>query len=78
MRDMDDRGWGRRYLMCRPDHFTVEYAINPWMTPDDPVDRRPFQVFNDVSEVLDAVGGVVEPRPGLVTHLDRVLQTKVL
>ena len=21
----------RRYLMCRPDHFTVIYEINPWM-----------------------------------------------
>ena len=21
----------RRYLMCRPEHFAVEYAINPWM-----------------------------------------------
>ena len=24
-----------RLLMCRPDHFGVEYAINPWMHPDD-------------------------------------------
>ncbi|MFC9969952.1 dimethylargininase [Spirillospora sp. NPDC127200] len=23
----------RRYLMCRPEHFTVAYAINPWMDP---------------------------------------------
>jgi N-dimethylarginine dimethylaminohydrolase len=22
-----------RILMCRPDHFTVSYAINPWMDP---------------------------------------------
>jgi len=21
----------RRYLMCRPEHFAVDYAINPWM-----------------------------------------------
>lgn len=20
-----------RFLMCRPDHFSVEYIINPWM-----------------------------------------------
>lgn len=23
----------RHYLMCRPDHFAVTYAINPWMDP---------------------------------------------
>src|SRR3977135_492542 len=33
--------WGRtvmpstiaRFLMCRPEHFGVDYAINPWMDP---------------------------------------------
>ncbi|WP_245719890.1 dimethylargininase [Nocardia uniformis] len=29
----------RRYLMCRPDHFDVYYAINPWMDATSPVDR---------------------------------------
>ena len=24
-------GWGRRYLMCPPQHFGVLYEINPWM-----------------------------------------------
>lgn len=24
--------------MCRPTHFEVTYAINPWMNPDEPVD----------------------------------------
>ena len=28
----------RRYLMCRPDHFTVSYRINPWMEPARPTD----------------------------------------
>lgn len=28
----------REYVMCRPDHFTVAYAINPWMDPTRPVD----------------------------------------
>ena len=22
-----------RFLMCRPEHFVVSYAINPWMDP---------------------------------------------
>jgi N-dimethylarginine dimethylaminohydrolase len=29
----------RRFLMCPPEHFAVEYAINPWMDPQAPVDR---------------------------------------
>ena len=28
----------RRYLMCRPTYFAVDYAINPWMDPATPVD----------------------------------------
>ncbi len=23
----------RHYVMCRPEHFDVRYAINPWMRP---------------------------------------------
>ena len=30
----------RTYLMCPPFHFAVEYAINPWMRPDQPADAR--------------------------------------
>jgi N-dimethylarginine dimethylaminohydrolase len=29
----------RRYLMCEPRYFAVEYAINPWMDPSAPADR---------------------------------------
>jgi N-dimethylarginine dimethylaminohydrolase len=28
----------RTILMCRPDFFTVNYRINPWMHPDEPTD----------------------------------------
>jgi len=28
----------RHYLMCRPTYFAVDYAINPWMDPTEPVD----------------------------------------
>ncbi|WP_403021738.1 dimethylargininase [Salinibacterium sp. GXW1014] len=28
----------RTVLMCRPDHFTVSYRINPWMHPANPTD----------------------------------------
>lgn len=39
--DLDTHGRAprpRRYLMCPPEHFAVEYAINPWMDPGQPVD----------------------------------------
>ena len=29
----------RRFVMTAPEHFAVEYAINPWMDPDVEVDR---------------------------------------
>jgi N-dimethylarginine dimethylaminohydrolase len=32
------RATTRTVLMCRPDHFTVSYRINPWMHPEDPTD----------------------------------------
>ncbi|GGN35373.1 dimethylargininase [Streptomyces fuscichromogenes] len=28
----------RRFLVCEPRHFGVQYAINPWMNPDTRVD----------------------------------------
>ncbi|MGH9070234.1 MAG: dimethylarginine dimethylaminohydrolase family protein [Acidimicrobiales bacterium] len=28
---MSGLSWGRRLLMCRPEHFGVAYEINPWM-----------------------------------------------
>lgn len=36
---MTELGWGRRYLMCPPDHFGVMYEINPWMHREITVDR---------------------------------------
>jgi arginine dihydrolase len=36
MEDTDDiieRDEGAHILMCAPDHFAVDYAINPWMDP---------------------------------------------
>jgi len=38
MADIRQLSWGRRYLMCRPEHFRVDYAINPWMDVDSTVD----------------------------------------
>jgi N-dimethylarginine dimethylaminohydrolase len=56
----------RRYLMCAPEHFTVEYSINPWMHPDRPTDtaralaqwRRLHDLLRDLGHQVDTVEAV--------------------
>lgn len=58
----------RHYVMCSPDHFTVEYSINPWMNPDVPVDtdlaRRQWDTLRVTYERLGHHVDVIEPVPG--------------
>ena len=58
----------RRYLMCRPEHFAVDYAINPWMDPSTPVDRdlavRQWERLVHVYEGLGHTVELVDPLPG--------------
>lgn len=59
----------RRFLMCRPDHFEVSYAINPWMDTSTPVDReRAIGQWEELRATYVAYGHDVEtvaPVPGL-------------
>lgn len=59
----------RRYLMCRPEHFTVSYAINPWMDPGIPVDRdralRQWETLRDTYRQLGHRVDELPPRAGL-------------
>jgi N-dimethylarginine dimethylaminohydrolase len=59
----------RSYLMCPPFHFAVEYAINPWMRPDQPVDaRRAVRQWERLRQIYTELGHtvhVIEPVPGL-------------
>ena len=59
----------RRYLMCPPEHFAVTYAINPWMTPDQPTDRaRALRQWTRLRQVYLDLGHEVQtiaPVPGL-------------
>ena len=61
--------WGRRYLMCPPDHFEVAYSINPWMDMTVPVDRgRARAQWDELVATLRAAGAEVETleaQPGL-------------
>ncbi|HEX9339123.1 MAG TPA: amidinotransferase [Pseudonocardiaceae bacterium] len=59
----------RRYLMCPPRHFAVQYVINPWMDPDVPVSvheaLRQWTALRRCYESLGHHVAVIEPQPGL-------------
>jgi arginine dihydrolase len=59
----------RRYLMCRPSYFSVDYAINPWMDPTAPVDVdlavRQWEGLRDTYRRLGHTVEEIEPIPGL-------------
>jgi N-dimethylarginine dimethylaminohydrolase len=54
----------RTYLMCRPEHFTVSYAINAWMDPSVPVDTElAVKQWDRLHETLVELGHVVHVLP---------------
>jgi N-dimethylarginine dimethylaminohydrolase len=59
----------RRYLMCRPEHFTVSYTINPWMVPANPTDTavalRQWQDLHDAYVALGHEIELIDPIEGL-------------
>ncbi|WP_030418564.1 amidinotransferase [Streptomyces sp. SCSIO 75703] len=59
----------RRYLVCEPRHFDVQYAINPWMRPDAPVDtglaRAQWRALVETYESHGHTVDTVAPVPGL-------------
>ena len=68
-RAVERRASARRYLMCPPTYFTVDYAINAWMDPSVVVDvdlamaqweslRRTFESLGHQVEVLEPVPGL--------------------
>ncbi|MFC4529429.1 dimethylargininase [Sphaerisporangium dianthi] len=59
----------RHYLMCRPDYFAVEYAINPWMDPVAGADAatavRQWEQLKDTYEELGHKVSLIDPIDGL-------------
>lgn len=57
-----------RVLMCRPEHFTVSYRINPWMHPEDPTDTslalRQWTVLYETYLTLGYQVDLVDALPG--------------
>jgi N-dimethylarginine dimethylaminohydrolase len=62
-------GWGRRFLLCRPLHFTVAYEINPYMHVQVHPDPEVALAEHDglVATLLTAGAEVefLDPVPGL-------------
>ena len=59
----------RTYLMCRPEHFTVRYAINPWMASGAAVDTalaiRQWQGLYDAYTSLGHSVQLIDGHPEL-------------
>ncbi|OOB90157.1 N-dimethylarginine dimethylaminohydrolase [Rathayibacter sp. VKM Ac-2630] len=56
-------------MMCRPEHFTVVYRINPWMDPQVPTDTalavRQWQTLYDTYVGLGFDVQLIDSEPGL-------------
>jgi N-dimethylarginine dimethylaminohydrolase len=56
--------WGRRYLMVQPDHFRVDYAINPYMdVSDQPDPIRAREQWLALVDAIRAAGAEVDVLP---------------
>jgi len=59
----------RTYLLCPPERFVVEYAINPWMDTTEPVDTElAVKQWQGLRETVAGLGHTVhllEPEAGL-------------
>lgn len=58
---MNELDWGRRYLMCPPEHFGVRYQINPWMSDEVDVDLDVASTqWESLKTTLETAGAAVE------------------
>ena len=66
---MSELPWGRRFLVCPPEHYGVLYEINPWMHGHVAVDlERARQQWEGLVSALEAAGAtteVLDPVAGL-------------
>jgi N-dimethylarginine dimethylaminohydrolase len=69
----DALAWGHRYLMVEPNHFRVDYTINPFMHLDDQPDPlRAREQWLALVAAIEAAGGAVEVLPQLPDAPDMV------
>lgn len=64
---MSELAWGRHYVMVRPEHFRVDYVINPFMDPaDQPDPELALAQWEGLRRNLERLGArvdVIEQRP---------------
>ena len=71
--DRSELQWGRDYLMVEPNHFRVDYAINPFMDIHDQPDHlRTREEFLAMVEAIEAAGARVQVMPQLPEAPDMV------
>ncbi|HSV38368.1 MAG TPA: arginine deiminase family protein [Nocardioidaceae bacterium] len=65
--------WGERYLMVRPDHFRVEYVINPFMDASvQPNQALALEQWRGLVAAIEHAGGTVEVLPQRADSPDMV------
>ncbi len=58
---MAELAWGRRFLMCAPEHFGVLYEINSWMSTEVAVDpARARSQWDHLVSTLRTAGATIE------------------
>jgi N-dimethylarginine dimethylaminohydrolase len=61
---MSGLNWGRRFLMCAPQHFGVLYEINTWMSKQVLVDPdKAREQWAKLVSTLEAAGATIEQQP---------------
>jgi N-dimethylarginine dimethylaminohydrolase len=59
----------RRLLLCPPDHYSIQYEINPWMSKDraadTPLVKAQWKGLFDTLSSLDTEVNVITPSPTL-------------
>ncbi|WP_203337095.1 dimethylarginine dimethylaminohydrolase family protein [Nocardioides limicola] len=69
----DALAWGGRYLMVSPDHYRIDYAINPYMDPArQPDPSRARDQWQQLKETIERLGGQVEVLPQVAEAPDMV------
>ncbi len=67
-----------RFLMCRPEHFGVTYAINPWMAPDEwrrarnALAAQSVREWNVLRDTLAGLGATIDLVPAVPGQPDLV------
>lgn len=62
-----------RILMCPPDHYGIEYEINPWMSRARPADRKlAIEQWQNLRSHIESAGAQVELVPPIAGLPDLV------